>query len=653
MRSSSRFRSRLSILLSLLALISVIGGWTLVLRADPSPHTVQAKSLTYANLSALQKRFLSGLVFTDLNASGSKAHTSVTARSGSFSSTSSTGCFNGNGDGVRINQNCLNITDTDLQGRGQIQTDSVIAQDPFHPGHMLAGSNDYRNGDSGCYSSFSRDGGQNWTETSIPMGFSRGTGFGGVEREYWQVSGNTSVAWDTRGNAYLNCESFMRGPGTTNNADLSSAFYVFRSTGGGGSSWNFPGHPVVEAFTQTPGVIDDKPFMTIDDHIGSPFQDHIYVTWTAFAGDGSFYIYEAHSSDYGQSFSAPVVVSVSSPLCVDTFGAGTPQGPCNANEFSEPFVGPDGALYVVYNNFNTDLKDATDNHFQIFLSKSTNGGVSFLPPVLVANYHDFPDCATYQGGQNEDQTCIPEKGAAQNSVFRATNYPTGAINPVNGSIVVTFGSYISKYSSPANGCIPAGIGGDELQSLYNGVKTMGGCSNKILASVSTNGGASFNGDITDPTRLTVVTSAPAQRLSDQWFHWESFTKDGRLVVSYYDRQYGNNEATGKFDFSLSTSRDLQHFTVNRLTSSSLPLPTQFPSALGNGTFLGDFTGLVVDSRAHPIWTDTRTPDLALCPGTGTSTVPPRVCTFTSVPGGPVANAQVILTTSVALPGSDT
>jgi hypothetical protein len=652
MRSLSRLRSRLSVFLSLVALVSMIGGWALFVRADLSPRSALAKSLTYANLTALQKHFLSGLVSSEMHAPQSTAHTSAAPRGSSFASTTTDGCFKGQENAVRINQNCLNISDTDLQGRGQVQTDSVIAEDPLHPGHMVAGSNDYRNGDSGCYSAFSRDSGHSWNETAIPIGFSRGDPFGGA-REYWQVSGNTSVAWDTKGNAYLNCESFMRGLGTTNNADLSSAFYVFRSTGSGGASWDFPGHPVVEASTRTFGVIDDKPYMAIDDKVGSPFQDRIYVTWTAFAGDGSFYIYEAHSSDYGQSFSAPVVVSISSPLCANTFGVGTPQGPCNANEFSEPFTGPDGALYVVYNNFNTALTSATDNHFQVFLSKSVDGGVTFLPPVLVANYHDFPDCATYQGGQNEDQTCIPEKGATENSVFRATNYATGAVNPVNGSIVVTFGSYISKYSNPANGCVPQGIGGDELQSLYNGVKTAGACTNKILASVSTNGGASFNGDITDPTKLTVVSAAPAQRFSDQWFHWEGFTRDGRLVVSYYDRQYGNNETTGKFDLSLSTSRDIQHFTVNRITTSSLPLPTQFPSALGNGTFLGDFTGLVVDNHAHPIWTDTRNPDLALCPGTGTPTVPPRVCTFTSVPGGPAANAQVILTTSAEIPGSDT
>ena len=77
------------------------------------------------------------------------------------------------------------------------------------------------------------------------------------------------------------------------------------------------------------------------------------MTWTIFAADGSAYIYEAHSSDYGETFSTPVVVSTTSSLCVNTFGAGTPNGTCNANQFSDPFTGPDGALYVAYDNFNT------------------------------------------------------------------------------------------------------------------------------------------------------------------------------------------------------------------------------------------------------------------------------------------------------------
>jgi hypothetical protein len=186
--------------------------------------------------------------------------------------------------------------------------------------------------------------------------------------------------------------------------------------------------------------------------------------------------------------------------------------------------------------------------------------------------------------------------------------------------------------------------------LYTGVKTPGACNNKILESISTNGGKSFNGNITDPTTLTVVNSAPRQKTTDQFFQWEAFNSGGKLAVSYYDRQYGNNEMTGSMDFSLSGSRDLQNFSVSRVTSSSMPLPTQFPDEQGNSTFFGDYIGLTVVNDAHPIWTDTRSRDLALCPGTGKPGVPPKVCTFSSVQNGPMANDQIILTSSENIPG---
>lgn len=536
-----------------------------------------------------------------------------------------------------------------MQGRGQAQNETALAIDPLHPNHLLASYNDYRRGDGNCGASYSLNGGQSWTDTIVPMGFTRGTNFGGVARQYWQAGGDTSVAWDTRGNAYLSCQVFMRGPGVTNNPDVSSAFYIFRSTGNAGASWDFPGRPVVETFTQNPAVLLDKQYLTVDNHVGSPFRDRVYVTWTSFAADGSAYIYEASSSDYAQTFSAPVLVSSTSPLCVNTFGAGTPQGPCNQNQFSDPFTGPDGALYVVCSNFNNALSDANDNHNQVFLSKSTDGGQTFSSPVLVANYNDLPDCATYQGRQDAGRACVPEKGASQQSVFRASNYPSGAVDPRTGAIVVTFGSYISKYSNPSNGCVPAGFNPATGINLYTGVKTAGACSNKILESVSTNGGTSFNGAVTDPTTLTVVSAALKQQTSDQWFQWEAFTTDGKLAVSYYDRQYGADETTGAMDVSLSGSRNLQTFGVSRATSSSMLPPTEFPDAQGNSVFFGDYAGLAAVDDAHPIWADTRSPDLALCPGTGVTGVPPHICTFTSVANGPTANDEDIFTTTKDIP----
>ncbi|HEU5380800.1 MAG TPA: hypothetical protein VFV38_35710 [Ktedonobacteraceae bacterium] len=603
--------------------------------------------MTYSALSTIQKRLLSGFLSSEISGSQTAAHTTSALHSTYFPS-SDDGCPQNLGENVKVNQNCLNLTDTSLQGRGQAQNETAIAQDPLHPNNLVATYNDYRRGDGNCYGSFSRDGGRSWTDSTIPMGFTNGAPFGGVARQYWQAGGDTSVAWDTRGNAYFSCQVFMRGPGTTNNPDLSSAFYIFRSTGNDGASWNFPGRLVFGTFTQNSAILNDKQYMTIDNHLNSPFRDRIYVTWTIFAADGTAYIYEAHSSDYGETFSTPVVVSTTSSLCVNTFGAATPNGTCNANQDSQPFTGPDGALYVVYSNFNNALSGPNDNHNQILLSKSTDGGATFSAPVLVGNFNDLPDCATYQGGQDAGRACVPEKGASMTSVFRAGNYASGAVDPANGAVIVTFGSYINKDSNPSNGCVPAGfgVGGG---NAYTGVKTVGACNNKILESISTNGGASFNGTVTDPTTMTVVSSAQGQATTDQWWQWAAFTRDGKLAVSYYDRQYGNDETTGLMDFSLSGSRNLQNFGVRRVTSSSMPVPTEFPDAQGNSTFFGDYTGLAAVDNAHPIWMDTRSPDLVLCPGTGVSGVPPRVCTFTSAPNGPMANDQEIFTSSEDVP----
>lgn len=542
------------------------------------------------------------------------------------------------GANVKVNQNCLNLSDTDLQGRGQANNETTIAQDPYHPNHLVAGDNDYRHGDGTCGAAYSLDGGQHWQDATIPIGFSRGANFGGVPRQYWQASGDPSVAWDTRGNAYFGCMAFQRGQPTTNNPDQSSAVYVFRSTLNKGASWNFPGRPVVQQGAVSGVPLVDKPYITVDNHVGSPFRDRVYVTWTLFAADGTANIYESNSNDYGQTFSPPVLVSQNSPLCTNSI--------CNENQFSQPFTGPKGDLYVVFSNFNNSVASTTDNHNQILLARSKDGGATFSAPVLVANYNDLPDCDTYQGaGQDPGRACIPEKGTSNHSVFRAVNYAAGAVYPTRPSVVaVTFGSYINADSNPSNGCVPAGLAADG-NNLYTGVKVAGACNNKILLSVSTDGGASFNGTITDPTTLTIVSQRLGQKFTDQFLQWAAFTHAGALAVSYFDRGYGADEINGFSDVSLSSSFNGSKFTTARVTSSSMPPPTQFPNSFGNSVFYGDYSGLSALGDAHPIWMDTRDLDLALCPGTGVPGVPPAVCTFTE-PSGLPANDQNIFTASV-------
>jgi hypothetical protein len=560
-------------------------------------------------------------------------------------------CTQHHGSNVKVNQNCLNVSDPDLQGRGQANNETFIAQDPSDADHLVASDNDYVRGDGTCGASYSLDRGRSWNDSTVPNIFTRGGPFGGAARQYWQAGGDTSVAFDTRGDAYLSCQAFNRGTAASSDPEESSGFFIYRSTGNAGASWNFPGRATTTFFQPAGGpVLEDKQLMAVDASVRSPFRDRVYVTWTEFAADGTAYIYESHSSDYGETFSPRVLVSKDSALCPTSFGVPTPNGRCNENQYSDPFTGPDGALYVAFANFNNGTASAADNHNQMLLVKSTDGGASFGSPVKISDYYDLPECDTYQGdGADPGRSCVPEKGSSTKSVFRATNYPAGAVNPGNAhQVIVTFGSYINRHSNEANGCIPAGVAPDSGVDLYTGVKTRGACNNDIVLSVSGNGGATFSGTNTDVRDETSVTQDRGQATTDQWFQWAAFTNRGTLAVDYYDRQYGSDETSGYSDFSLSGSDDLRHFASDRVTSSSMPPPTQFGGPNG-GQFWGDYTGLAASDQAYPIWSDTRAVDLFTCPGTATGPGnPPKLCTGTE-PNGLQANDEEMYADSMRVP----
>ncbi|MEV4314859.1 exo-alpha-sialidase [Actinocrispum sp. NPDC049592] len=623
--------------------IPIVLAATVVAVTAASVPEAAAAPFGYANLNKIQQRHVSGLLSANLNGDDAAGKARTLAPSAMHRATAAA-CANRFGDNIKVNQNCLNITDPDLQGRAQAQNETWVSADPGNGAHLVASYNDYRRGDGTCGVSYSLDGGRSWADSTVPNGFGRGDAFaGGKPREYWQGGGDTSTAWDTKGNVYLSCQLFNRGNGTSPNPDQSSAFYVFRSTGSNGASFNFTGRPAVQ-HDDTAGAGDfllDKQLLTVDNHRGSRFADRVYMTWTTFAADGTGYIYSAHSADYGETFSAPVLVSTTSPLCDNTLGLPTPSGTCNQNQDSQPFTAPDGTLYVVFNNFNKAVSGA-DNRSQVLLARSTDGGASFSAPVRVGFYYELPDCATYQNGQDPGRACIPEKGPSFNSVFRASQYPIGAVDPTHPNrVVVTYGSYINRDSNELTGCTPAGIEPSTAGNLYTGVKN-GTCNNDILLSTSNNSGASFTGTTTDPRALPVVTTAPGQARTDQYWQGAAFAPDGTLAVSYYDRQYGADNNIGFSDITLSTATGAA-FRHTRVTSGSMPPPTQF-----NGTFFGDYAGIgVTATTAYPIWSDTRPVDQFLCPGTGTPGTPPAICEG-GAPNASIANDEDIYIKGVAL-----
>src|SRR5947208_11780351 len=540
-----------------------------------------------------QERLISGFAAFELGKTGNDNPGNPT-NPDTYVPRGSGDCTNNVSSNIKVNQNCLNLTDPNLQGRGQAQNETSISVDPNHTQHLVASYNDYRRGDGTCGTSWSTDGGRTWNDSTVPNNFTRNPTTGVAPRIYWEAGGDTSVAWDSKGNAYLSCQLFQRGPATA--ADIpgrASGFFVFRATQNGGASWNFTGRPVFETGVQRSFLpLEDKQLMAVDNNSNAcagspttvnpgssctPFQDRIYVTWTEFAPSGTAFIWEAFSSDYGEHFSPRHLVSLNSPLCPNAYGI-SPAGTCNENQFSQPFVGPDGVLYVIFNNFNNaETISGPDNRNTILMARSLDGGQTFTSLVKVSDFYDLPDCATYQQGHDIGRACVPEKNAKANSIFRATNYGSGAVNPTNPmQIVVTFGSYINQHSKESNGCTPTGTHPVTGQDLYTGVKTVGACNNDILISVSNDGGHTFTGTTTDPRALTSVTTDAGQATTDQWWQWIAFTKNGKLATSYYDRQYGTDELTGFSDVSLSGTGNANgtSFGVSRASSGSMPVPTQ-------------------------------------------------------------------------------
>ena len=388
--------------------------------------------------------------------------------------------------------------------------------------------------------------------------------------------------------------------------------------------------------------------MTVDNHVGSPFQDRVYVSWTTFDVDGTAYIWEAWSNDYAEHFSSPVLVSSDSALCGQTYGLATPSGRCNENQFSQPFTGTDGSLYVAFANFN-NVVSGDDNRNQMLLVKSTDGGRSFGAPVKIGDYYDLPTATRTRG-----RARIPAGHACRrrvrrrNSVFRATNYPSGAVNPNDPSqVVVTYGSYINSTSNETNGCVPAGFGDDRHQRIRRGEDTGSVQQQDPDERVSERRGE-LHGRTGQPTRgpRRRSTSRPGGQLAVLAVGGVQQRRQARGVLLRPPVRHQRDDWIARTS-RLSGSKDLATFGTKRVTSSSMPPPTQF-----SGQFFGDYTGLDAVDDAHPLWMDTRDPDLFLCPGTGTPGHAPEVCTGTESGGyqtGMTANDEDVFTAGVAIP----
>ncbi|MEW6734745.1 MAG: sialidase family protein [Acidobacteriota bacterium] len=402
--------------------------------------------------------------------------------------------------------------------------------------------------------SISRDNGTTWRQTQIPTypgGFNLGDGV---------------LAVDTRGNFYYSMVALDMRQRVT--------IAVSRSTDKG-MTWSQP----VDASTTLvrDGAFQDKEWITADRSPSSPFKNRIYLTWTNFQPNGKANIVFARSRNRGRSFAAPKKIAES------TRPNGFVQGSMVA-------TGPAGEIYISW-------IDSEIGKTDIKLTRSTDGGKTFMSPVILASFRN----PTYPA----------------NGIFDANSFPSLAVDissgRTRGNVYVTFAARGETAPDRAD----------------------------ILLVHSTDGGMSWS----TPRKLN-----DDQSIADQLLPSAAVAEDGAVAISWYDRR--NDLANlSLIDVYATVSTDGGNsFSPNRrITTTNWPLiPTPFNLRAG---YHGDYHQLAVRGQQFIFnWADDRsgkdadvyitlktgeelagrTPDFVLSARTSSQVIKPGDTTFFTI-----------------------
>src|ERR1043165_2390631 len=166
------------------------------------------------------------------------------------------------------------------------QSETFITLNSAQPRMLAAGSNEIFRLPMRGY--FSSNGGTSWGGVDLPLPAAKGNGI--------NFGSDPSLAFDTGGNVFYSYIVVYFGNGSGVNA---TSLAVARSTDGGAT------HPSVTFFSLEGGSshFNDKPMITADTNVNSPFRDNVYVAWDAAVGGSTGGgIRVGISTDHGASF---------------------------------------------------------------------------------------------------------------------------------------------------------------------------------------------------------------------------------------------------------------------------------------------------------------------------------------------------------------
>jgi hypothetical protein len=224
-----------------------------------------------------------------------------------------------------------------------------------------------------------------------------------------------------------------------------------------------------------------------------------------------------------------------------------------------PMTAPNGDVYVTY----IDKSDAK----QILFARSTNGGVSFLPPVKVTNYKDLGPVVP-PGDIN--------RRAYIKDFIGVNSFPSIAIDhseKFKGRVYVSWAAHDAS----------------DVAHIY--------------VSTSTDNGGSWSAPKAVEDNSSLINT-------DRFFNWIAVDKrNGDVGVVYYDSRLDSVD-NRLVDLYFSHSRDGgATYTSRRVTTQSIdPHIGSVGRRVGDidFKFFGDYIGLaVLDSNWQAVWTDTR------------------------------------------------
>src|SRR5438067_9176064 len=237
--------------------------------------------------------------------------------------------------------------DVDVSNECAPQSETYITLNTANAKQLAAGSNEiFRLPMRGYYSG---DGGKSWGGVDLPL--PPAIGANGID-----FGSDPTLAFDSRGNLFSGyIVVFFGGGNGINGTEMG----VARSTDGGKtySLANFFG------FSGGSDHFNDKPMITADANLNSPFRDNVYIAWDAASGGSASGggVRVARSSDHGVTYTVT--------------RADDPQGPGHAIG-AVPFVGPNGELYLAWNDYAANT---------IAFSRSFDGGATWDAQRVVAS----------------------------------------------------------------------------------------------------------------------------------------------------------------------------------------------------------------------------------------------------------------------------